>query len=100
MTRNNYITACPKGDYNANWRVDIGDVTPVANMAVNLTPPDPAADFNGDTRGVIVSTGQLRKSKGESVSGAEWRRVSRAGVQRKRTVPADIHGASTNRIIY
>ena len=24
-------------------------------------------------RGVIVSTGQLRKSKGESVSGAEWR---------------------------
>jgi len=49
MTRNNYITACPKGDCNANWRVDIGDVTPVANTAVNLTPPDPAADFNGDT---------------------------------------------------
>ena len=39
----------PKGDFNGNWRVDIGDVTRVAYMAVNLTPWHPAADFNGDT---------------------------------------------------
>jgi PKD repeat protein len=45
-----YITVFPKGDFNLNNRVDIGDVTRVAYMAVNLTPWHPAADFNGDTR--------------------------------------------------
>ena len=45
-----YITVFPKGDFNNNWRVDIGDVTRVAYMAVNLTDWDPAADFNGDAK--------------------------------------------------
>jgi PKD repeat protein len=48
--RSGYITVFPKGDFNTNWRVDIGDVTRVAYMAVNLTPWHPAADFNRDTR--------------------------------------------------
>jgi PKD repeat protein len=43
-----YITVFPKGDFNRNWRVDIGDVTTVAYMAVNLTSHDPRADFTND----------------------------------------------------
>ena len=39
----------------------------------------------------FISTGQLRENKGESVSGAEWRRAERAGVLRRRTVSTDIH---------
>ena len=41
------------------------------------------AGASRQARGVILSTGQLRKSKGESVSGAEWRRVpaSRSAVE-------------------
>jgi len=42
------LWVCPKGDFNRNWRVDIGDVTTVAYMAVTLIPADPAADFGGD----------------------------------------------------
>jgi nitrous oxidase accessory protein len=42
------LWVCPKGDFNRNWRVDIGDVTTVAYMAITLIPADPAADFGGD----------------------------------------------------
>jgi len=49
-TKPGFITVFPKGDFNMNGRVDVGDVTRVAYMAVNLTPWDPAADFNGDTK--------------------------------------------------
>jgi len=38
-----------RGDFNGNGRVDIGDVTRVAYMAVGLLPSDLAADFNGDS---------------------------------------------------
>ena len=48
--KTNYITVYPKGDFNENWRIDIGDVTRVAYMAVNLTPPDLVADFNGNSQ--------------------------------------------------
>ena len=43
-----------------------------------------------------ISTGKLRECKGESVSGAEWRRAERAGVQRRRTVSTDIHVSKKN----
>ena len=47
--KSNLVTVYSKGDFNRNWRVDIGDVTRVAYMAVGLiTPPDMTADFNGD----------------------------------------------------
>ena len=49
------------------------------------------AGVSRQARGVILSTRQLLKSKEESVSGAEWRRAKRAGVQRKRTVSTDHH---------
>jgi PKD repeat protein len=48
--RSGYISVFPKGDFNTNWRVDIGDVTKVAYMAVGLIPKDPNANFNGDTK--------------------------------------------------
>jgi hypothetical protein len=37
-----------KGDFNNNARVDIGDVTRVAYMAVDLIQKDLGADFNGN----------------------------------------------------
>jgi PKD repeat protein len=46
-TLTSYITVYPKGDFNGNWRVDIGDVTSVAYMAVGLIPKDPNANFKG-----------------------------------------------------
>jgi len=46
-TRTGYITVYPKGDFNGNWRVDIGDVTSVAYMAAGLIPKDPNANFKG-----------------------------------------------------
>ncbi len=46
--RDRYIVIYPKGDFNHNWKVDIGDVARVAYMVVGLTPIDPAADFNGN----------------------------------------------------
>ena len=49
------------------------------------------AGVSRQARGVILLTGQPQKSKGESVSGAERRRVKRAGVQRIRTVSTDLH---------
>jgi len=45
-----------------------------------------------------ISTGQLRENKGESVSGAEWRRAKRAEVQRRRTVSTDINVRNTAHI--
>ena len=48
MLKTGYITVYPRGDFNTNWRVDIGDVTRVAYMAVGLVPCDIQADFNGD----------------------------------------------------
>jgi PKD repeat protein/GH25 family lysozyme M1 (1,4-beta-N-acetylmuramidase) len=50
--KDGYLTIFPKGDFNHNWQVDIGDVSRVAWMVVGRTPlifPD--ADFNGN--GVI-----------------------------------------------
>lgn len=41
------ITVFPKGDFNRNWRVDIGDVTSVAYMAAGLILKDPNANFKG-----------------------------------------------------
>ncbi len=43
-----YIVVYPKGDFNHNWKVDIGDVAVVAYMVVGRTPVDPGADFNGN----------------------------------------------------
>jgi parallel beta-helix repeat protein len=40
--------ASPKGDFNENGVVDIGDVAKVAYMIVGKTDADPAADFNGN----------------------------------------------------
>lgn len=37
----------PRGDFNGNGRVDIGDVSRVAWMAVGLVPEDPEARFSG-----------------------------------------------------
>ena len=48
------ITVFPRGDFNSNWRVDIGDVTSVAYMVVRLIAQDPRADFhngNGTVEG-------------------------------------------------
>jgi hypothetical protein len=42
------VSITVKGDFNQNGRVDIGDVTRVAYMAVGLIPADPFANFNGD----------------------------------------------------
>jgi len=42
------IVVYPKGDFNSNGRVDIGDVTTVAYMAAGLIPANPNANFNGD----------------------------------------------------
>jgi PKD repeat protein len=44
-----YIKIYPKGDFNHNWQVDIGDIARVASMVVGRTPlllPD--ADFNNN----------------------------------------------------
>jgi len=46
-------------------------------------------------RGVILSTGQPLENKGESVSGAEWRRAKRTEVQQRRTISTDIHFSNT-----
>ena len=40
------ITVFPRGDFNSNWRVDIGDVTRVAYIAAELLPHDLNADFD------------------------------------------------------
>jgi len=47
-----------KGDFNDNGRVDIGDVTRVAYMAVRLVPDDIQADFNGNE---IVDSGDAAR---------------------------------------
>ena len=54
IIKSRYITVFPRGDFNSNWRVDIGDVTSVAYMVVRLIPQDPRADFhngNGTVEG-------------------------------------------------
>ncbi|GAB6283837.1 MAG: hypothetical protein STSR0009_00360 [Methanoregula sp.] len=44
-----YITIYPKGDFNHNWEVDVGDVALVAYMVVNRVPAQvPDADFNAN----------------------------------------------------
>jgi len=45
--KDRYIVIYPKGDFNHNWMVDIGDGACVAYMVIGRTPVDPAADFNG-----------------------------------------------------
>jgi hypothetical protein len=47
-----------RGDFNTNGRVDIGDVTRVAYMAVGLVPDDTQADFNGDS---FIDAGEAAK---------------------------------------
>ncbi|MFY1644463.1 PKD domain-containing protein [Methanoculleus bourgensis] len=47
LSRPGYITVtAPKGDFNGNGEVDIGDVSKVAYMVVGKEPADLAADFN------------------------------------------------------
>jgi len=47
LSRPDYITVtAPKGDFNNNGVVDIGDVSKVAYMVVGKAAADPAADFN------------------------------------------------------
>ncbi|MCQ1539532.1 PKD domain-containing protein [Methanocalculus taiwanensis] len=54
------FTIRPRGDFNGNARVDIGDVARVAWMAVGLTPDDPEARFGG----------------GDTVTGADAARIA------------------------
>jgi PKD repeat protein len=53
-TKPGFITVFPKGDFNNNWRVDIGDVTRVAYMAVGFIHQDPRADFHNGNGTVLV----------------------------------------------
>jgi parallel beta-helix repeat protein len=54
------FTIRPRGDFNGNGNVDIGDVAKVAWMAVGLIPDDPEARFTG----------------GETVTGADAARIA------------------------
>ncbi len=57
--KNRYIIIYPKGDFNHNWEVDIGDVALVAYMVVNRAPSQvPDADFNANG---IVDIGDAAK---------------------------------------
>lgn len=47
-TQTDIISVHTQGDFNGNDRIDIGDVSKVAWMALGLIEPDKAADFNGD----------------------------------------------------
>ena len=47
-----------KGDYNGNYRIDIGDVFYVARMVVDKSEPDISADFNGNGK---IDIGDLAK---------------------------------------
>ena len=63
-----------------------------AKRYVRSVPEQPTATEQRDEPwAYFISTGQLRENKGESVSGAEWRRAERTKVQRRRTVSTDIH---------
>ncbi|GAB6286769.1 MAG: hypothetical protein STSR0009_29720 [Methanoregula sp.] len=47
--KNRYIVIYPKGDFNHNWKVDIGDVALVAYMVIGRVPSQiPDADFNNN----------------------------------------------------
>jgi hypothetical protein len=47
LSQPDYITVtAPRGDFNRNGVVDIGDVSKVAYMVVGKAAADPAADFN------------------------------------------------------
>jgi hypothetical protein len=49
IVKEKYITIYPKGDFNHNWEVDVGDVALVAYMVVNRAPAQlPDADFNAN----------------------------------------------------
>ena len=57
--KDEYITIYPKGDFNHNWRVDVGDVSLVAFMVVNRASHIlPYADFNNNG---IVDIGDAGK---------------------------------------
>ncbi|UUX91879.1 6-bladed beta-propeller [Methanoplanus endosymbiosus] len=45
-TKTEYIIVYPKGDFNHNGRVDIGDAAIVSYMVINKAPVDLKADFN------------------------------------------------------
>jgi PKD repeat protein len=47
-SRADLISVFPRGDFNANNRADISDLTRVAYMAAYLIPTDYRADFNND----------------------------------------------------
>jgi len=54
-----YIIIYPKGDFNHNWKVDVGDVALVAYMVVNRAPSQiPDADFNANG---VVDIGDAAK---------------------------------------
>ncbi|GAB6283871.1 MAG: hypothetical protein STSR0009_00700 [Methanoregula sp.] len=54
-----YIIIYPKGDFNHNWRVDVGDATFVAYMVIGKEPEQiPDADFNANS---IVDIGDAAK---------------------------------------
>jgi len=44
--KTDFITAHIEGDFNGNERVDVGDVSKVAYMAVGKAPVEMTADFN------------------------------------------------------
>ncbi|MDD5186954.1 MAG: PKD domain-containing protein [Methanoregula sp.] len=47
--KDRYIVIYPKGDFNHNWEVDVGDVSLVTYMVVNRAPAQiPDADFNAN----------------------------------------------------
>ncbi|UUX91880.1 PKD domain-containing protein [Methanoplanus endosymbiosus] len=47
-TKAEYVLVYPKGDFNHNGRVDIGDAAIVSYMVINKAPVDLKADFNGN----------------------------------------------------
>jgi len=58
-----YITIYPKGDFNHNWEVDIGDVALVVYIVVNRAPAQvPDADFNAKGLSILGTQGKLRIS--------------------------------------
>jgi hypothetical protein len=67
-----------------------------AKRYVRGGPGQPLAPEHRDKPGASsYQQGNSGKSKGESVSGAEWRRAERTVVQRRRTVSTDLHVSKT-----
>jgi len=57
--REKFIIIYPKGDFNHQWRVDVGDATLVAYMVIGKEPEQvPDADFNANG---VVDIGDAAK---------------------------------------